>query len=113
MGHLVAVAVVALVISLAAVLVSIAVWRANVRSALATEADAEASRQAVGLTRLQMRQSQMPVVIPAVDTGTDEEAVRPRIGSHMVGGRYRSSCLCERWGRGRLRYTSRPSVRRR
>ncbi len=81
-----ALAVVALVISVAAVLVSIALWRANVRSALATEADAEASRQAVGLTRLQMRQSLMPVVMPAVDTGTDEEAVKPRIGPHMVGG---------------------------
>jgi hypothetical protein len=75
-----------------AVVVAIAVWRANVRSALATEAaarateaDAEASRQAVSLTRLQMRQAQMPVVMPVayVENG---RAVIPRAGSSSEAG---------------------------
>lgn len=73
-----AISIIALVISAIAVVTSIALWKA-------TKDDAEASRQAVRLTRLQMRQAQMPVVMPVADRGTDEEGMRPRIGPHMVG----------------------------
>ena len=73
-----AISIIALVISAIAVITSIALWKA-------TKDDAEASRQAVRLTRLQMRQAQMPVVMPVADKGTDEEGIRPRIGPHMVG----------------------------
>jgi hypothetical protein len=74
----VAISIIALVISAIAVVTSIALWKA-------TKDDAEASRQAVRLTRLQMRQAQMPVVMPVADRGTDEEGMRSRIGPHMVG----------------------------
>lgn len=72
-----AISIVALVISAIAVIASIALWKA-------TKDDAEASRQAVRLTRVQMRQAQMPVVMPVANGGTDEERVHPRIGPHMV-----------------------------
>jgi hypothetical protein len=75
-NRLVAISIIAFVISAIAVVTSIALWKA-------TKDDAEASRQAVRLTRLQMRQAQMPVVMPVADRGTDEEGIRPRIGPHM------------------------------
>src|SRR5450631_2317883 len=56
-NRLVAISIIAFVISAIAVVTSIALWKA-------TKDDAEASRQAVRLTRLQMRQAQMPVVMP-------------------------------------------------
>lgn len=103
-----------------AVVVAIAVWRANVRSALATEAaarateaDAEASRQAVSLTRLQMRQAQMPVVMPVayVENG---RAVKPQ-GWVQLGGRLRTvqPARAKYWRRRCVRHTSQPPVRRR